>query len=209
MHSSLPLAQPLDVVVNTQERQSQTALVTNLTPQRWKKTAPFSLLRALLSGRPKGARKRGLPATLFSSALKSKSSSTGYSYIHGRQTAGDLKGRKFYCYFPAVEKSDTTFRESISQEKAPAGVFWWDAEKPCHPQLQKFFTKSLHQSKGKFWTFLFKQSCCFIMRDYLLQPSGLGRAPSVRVQSGRQCKRQGWISPPRPPLQLFQKNQIR
>lgn len=62
MHSSLHLLEPLDAIVGTQERQSQTILITNLTPQRWKRTVPLSLNQALLlSEHPKVIRKMGLP----------------------------------------------------------------------------------------------------------------------------------------------------
>lgn len=61
MHSSLHLLEPLDAIVGTQKRQSQTILITNLTPQRWKRTVPLSLHQALLSGHPKVIRKTGLP----------------------------------------------------------------------------------------------------------------------------------------------------
>lgn len=87
-------------------------------------------------GTQKWLEKRAATLQLFSSASRPKGRSTGYSYRHGRKTAGDLKGRKFCCYSPAVENSDTTFRELILQEKVPAGVFWWDSEKqPCSSVL--------------------------------------------------------------------------
>lgn len=171
MHSSLPLVETLYAIVNTQERQSQTILITNLTPQTWKKTVPLSLHWALLSGHPKVIRKRGLPP---STCLPVPQNPKAVALVIPTDMEGKLQGiwrAENSSYFCAVGKTDTTFREFILQEKVPARGFWWDSEKQSHLQLQKFFTQSLYHPKPKFWKFIFKSSCCFIMRDYLLQQS--------------------------------------
>lgn len=59
------------------------------------KNSPLIFYQAWLSRHPKGIRNRGLPPSTCS---KSKSSSTGYSYRHGRKTTEDLKVLRFYCY---------------------------------------------------------------------------------------------------------------
>lgn len=43
MHSSLLLLEPLEAIVSTQDRQTQTTLITNLTQQTWKRIALLSL----------------------------------------------------------------------------------------------------------------------------------------------------------------------
>lgn len=130
MHSSLPLVEALGAIANTKQRQSQTTLTANLAPQRWKKTVPLAVLWALQSMQP---RNRGvttpLAATpLFSTATQCKS--IKFSSKLRMKIAGDLKGWKFHCFFPAMEKSDTTSRKFILQEKVSTELFWWDAKKP-------------------------------------------------------------------------------
>lgn len=139
MHSSLLLLEPLDAIVSIQDEQTQTTLITNLTCQTWKRIAPLSVHQVWLSRHTKGIRNRRLSPSTCS---KSKSSSTGYSYRHGRRTT-DLKVWRFYCYHLQ--------NKLILQQEVPAGVFWWNSKEQSHLQLQKLFIKSftiLNPSSG-------------------------------------------------------------
>lgn len=101
MHSSLHLLEPLDAIVGTQERQSQTILITNLTPQRWKRTVPLSLHQALLlSEHPKVIRKMGLPP---STCLAGPQNPKAVALVIFTDMEGKLQGT-WRALKPTVEK---------------------------------------------------------------------------------------------------------
>lgn len=132
MHSSLPLTEPLGAIANTKQRQSQTTLTANLAQQRWKKTVAFAVLWALQSAHPEAVTNRGVATPLattplFNAATKCKS--INFSSRHRKKIAGDLKSWKLHCFFPAKEKSDSTSRKLILQEKVSTELFWWDSKK--------------------------------------------------------------------------------
>lgn len=134
MHSSLLLLEPLKAIVSTQNRQTQSTLITNLTCQTRRRIAPLELHQAWLSRHPKGIRNRGLPPSTCSAVLQNQNAVALVipTDMEGKlqeiwrcedSTVSTFKNpfykRKFLLeYFGGIQKSKVIFSFRNSLQKA-------------------------------------------------------------------------------------------
>lgn len=164
--------EPLDAIADTKERQSQTILITNLAPERQKKTVPLSLLRALCLGTQKWLEKGHCYLLSCHPLVKQCFKNPKPLFFFSLQT------QKKKCrsevlkilLLPSCSGKVRRYLHSVHLTRKFLLEYFDEIQKRLF-QLQRFLAESLPHYTPKFWKSVFKQSCYFIITDYLLQQS--------------------------------------